>query len=248
MMQPPIIPSQPSARSTRASMLSQWWNKGMAYRIALLAAIPLLTICVCCSAGTAWLISPAGQQAIRETEATETAQAFAASHATATAANAVLHPSPTRAPTLGAGSTPTPLPTDSPTLLPTATSAPAPTATAVPSGAGGPPYVGGSYSNFIATYGQPFGQGTGDSANFYTDTTHTIVINISPTDGTVTHLGLVAPDSWSDQETHDYLVQLLPSDATLYNSVGPSTDYHSSVGDLVIGVFGQGPGVVNLVQ
>jgi hypothetical protein len=249
-MQQPAVPPQPSAGSNiRLPKLSRWWSKGIAYRIALLATIPLLAICVCCSAGTVWLISPAGQQAIQETEATETAQAFAASHATATAAaKTALHPRPTFVPTLGAGGTSTPIPTDTPTLLPIATPVPASTATAVPSTPDGPPYVGGSYSNFVATYGQPFGQGTGDSANFYTDAAQTIVINVSPTSGTVTHIDLVAPDSWSDQETHDYLVQFLPSDAALYNSVAQYTDYHSSIGDLVIGVFGQGTGVVSLVQ
>lgn len=241
MMQPSTIPPRLSTRnSTRPSMLSQWWNKGIAYRIVLLAAIPLMTICVCCSIGIVLLASPAGQQAIRETEATETAQALSASHATATAAsNATPRPSPTRAPNPTEGITPTPLATASPLPQVMATSVPSP---------GGPPYVGGPYANFVAAYGPPFGHGSGDSDNFYGDAAQTIVINVSPTSGTITHLGLVAPESWSNAETHDYLAQFLPSDAVLYNSVAQYTDYHSSVGDLVIGVFGQGTGVVSLVQ
>jgi len=137
-----------------------------------------------------------------------------------------------------------PTKTSAPQSTLTATALPQPTATSVP---GGPPYVGGPYSNFVAKYGQPFSRNSGGD-DLYTDSAQTITIQIAPTSGTVTHLGLVGHDSWSDGDTHDYLGQFLPSDATLYNSAGQYTDYHSSAGDLVIGVFGQGTGVVNLVQ
>jgi hypothetical protein len=111
--------------NARLSWLSRWWDKGVGYRVALFAALPLLAIALCCSGGVVWLETPTGPQAIPDTAATETVQdiaaaqatTIAAAQATATAAaNAALYPS----------STPTP------TSAPTAISGPVSTATHAP--------------------------------------------------------------------------------------------------------------------
>ena len=44
-----------------ADGLGRWWDKGIWYRIALLAVIPLLAVCACCSGFTVFAFSPQGQ-------------------------------------------------------------------------------------------------------------------------------------------------------------------------------------------
>jgi hypothetical protein len=129
------------------------------------------------------------------------------------------------------------------TPVATATSAPQPTATS-----GGKPFIGGPFSNFPAKFGPPIGHGAGDSDNFYADASQTIVIDVSPTSGTVTYVSVIGPDTWSDVETFTYCIQFLPDGATEYNSAGPNTDFHSNVGDLVVSNYGSGACVINMVR
>ncbi len=128
----------------------------------------------------------------------------------------------------------------------TATVAVSPPTTTLPTG--GKPFIGGPYANFIAAYGQPSGNGLGDSANFWGDPAHTITINVSPTSGTVTFVAVVGHTSWSNDETYTYCTQFLPDDAAEYNSVGRYTDFHSSVGDLVVSNNGAGTCVITKAQ
>ena len=111
--------------------LSRWWDRGIWYRLALFAVIPVLAICACCSGFTVFAFSPQGQALVAEQNATATAQT-ARANATATR-YAFLHPAPTATPVLPT-STPSPQPTATPTStpVPTATATPRPTATSAP--------------------------------------------------------------------------------------------------------------------
>ena len=113
--------------------LSRWWDRGIWYRLALFAVIPVLAICACCSGFTVFAFSPQGQALVAEQNATATAQT-ARANATATR-YAFLHPAPTATPVLPT-STPSPQPTATPTStpVPTATATPRPTATSAPHG------------------------------------------------------------------------------------------------------------------
>jgi hypothetical protein len=136
---------------------------------------------------------------------------------------------------------------------PTVTTSPAGLVTPTPAATSaststGKPHIGGPFANFPAKFGQPFGHGTGDSDNFWGDPAQTIVIDVSPTSGTVTYVSVIGPTTWSDSETFNYCVQFLPDGATEYNSAGENTDYHSSVGDLVVSNYGAGTCVITMAQ
>jgi hypothetical protein len=115
-------------------------------------------------------------------------------------------------------------------------------------GSGGQPRLGSPESVFIAAYGPPFGHGTGNSDEFYTDSTHTVIVGASVTNGIVTHIDVAGDPSWSDQQTYAMCARFLPTDATAYNSVGPNTDYHSSLGNVVLANYDGGACVLFLTQ
>jgi hypothetical protein len=95
-LQMPGPRSQPPERRRVLQWLSRWWDAGPWQKVALFAAIPLLLACACCSASLIFAVTPHGQQLARESQATQTAQAFDAAQATATAQQyALLHPAPT---------------------------------------------------------------------------------------------------------------------------------------------------------
>ena len=111
--------------------LSRWWNRGPWQKALVIAAIPVLATCACCSSSLALAASPYGQQLAQEADATSTAQAVAAAQATQQAQiYALTHPAPTTTATLAPAATSTTAPTMTP--LPTATDTPAPTATTPP--------------------------------------------------------------------------------------------------------------------
>jgi hypothetical protein len=139
-----------------------------------------------------------------------------------------------------------PTPTSTTTAIsPTSTATAIPTPTRTPAPAGYP-HVGGPFSDFVAAYGQPVPNGS--SSNFFTDKAQTIAISVDQTNGIVTGMDIVGPTSWTNQQTFDYCTQFLPHGAVEYNSVGQYTDYHSSAGDVVIGVYGEGTATINLSQ
>lgn len=111
--------------------IGRLWSRGLVYRLLLIAAVPFLCICSCCSASLAFTATPYGQQLTRETEATDTASALSTSSARATAAQyARLHPKPKLTPTSTHPAEKTPSPASTP--VPTATATAAPTDTPVP--------------------------------------------------------------------------------------------------------------------
>jgi hypothetical protein len=127
----------------RFGWLTRWWNRGPWQKAAVIGAIPLIAVCGCCSAFTAFAATPYGQQIVAEGDATSTAQAVVAAQATQQAQiYALTHPAPTATatsvppPTATAAATSTPAPTMTPlptaTPAPTATPRPAPTATPKP--------------------------------------------------------------------------------------------------------------------
>lgn len=202
----------------------QFWAKGIAQKLAVVAVGGALILCSCCSALI--VLGAVIGSSLPEDTATgqNTSQTAVATHATATAPRT----SPPTA-TLPA------------TLPPTAASIPQqPTATTVPTAASGPPRVGSSLSDIVAAYGQPFSYGIGNSPNFYADSAQTIIVNVTVSGGTVTQVNVLGPTDWTDQQTFEYCTTFLPSDATAYNSVGHYTDFHSSIGDLVIENLGMG--------
>ncbi len=120
----PTRPTQPRHQLLRNTLgwLGRFWDRGAGHKAVLLTAIPLLTICACCSGGTIFAVTfsatPLGQQLALQTQATETAQAINARQAAATrTAYALAQPTPTapapptHAPVPTAPATPAPVPT-----------------------------------------------------------------------------------------------------------------------------------------
>ncbi len=142
---------------------------------------------------------------------------------------------------------PTDVPTDIPTSVPTAV----PTSTSNGLAAThGTPQIGALLSDFVGKYGQPVSQGIGNSQNFYADTAQTITLNVSTTGQKqqVTQINFIGPDTWSDTQTKTFTTQYLPSDAVEFNTVDNLTDYHSSVGEIVLRNEGQGTGLLYTAQ
>jgi hypothetical protein len=108
--------------------------------------------------------------------------------------------------------------------------------------------MGGPYVNFPAKFGQPFGHGSAGADTFWADSAHSIIIGVSPNSGTVTQVNVIGPTWWSDGQTLAYCIQFLPDGATEYNSAGAYTYYHSSVGDLVVSMFGVGFCKITMAQ
>jgi hypothetical protein len=103
--------------------------------------------------------------------------------------------------------------------------------------------------NFPAKFGQPFGHGSAGADTFWADSARSIIIGVSPNSGTVTQVNVIGPTWWSDSQTVTYCIQFLPDGATKYNSAGPyTTDYHSSVGDLVVSNIGVGFCTITMAQ
>ncbi len=114
------------------------------------------------------------------------------------------------------------------------TTTPNPTATSIPAG---PPFVGGPYANFTHHYGQPFN----DNNWFYADHAQTIIFAVTQAGANVSKVTVVrVPDNWTDAQTFGECVLFLPQGATAFNQTGQYTDYHSSVGEIIIAAPGQG--------
>lgn len=61
--------------------LVHWWHAGPWHKAALLALVPLLAVCACCSGSVVVAMTPYGQQVARQAAATETAQTAATASA-----------------------------------------------------------------------------------------------------------------------------------------------------------------------
>jgi outer membrane murein-binding lipoprotein Lpp len=123
----------------------------------------------------------------------------------------------------------------------TATAKPKPTrvpATATPAPAE-PPFVGGPYANFTHKYGAPI-----NSNNwFYADSGQTIIFAVKVASGTVNWLSVLqVPSDWTDSQTFAECALFLPPNAAMFNHDGPYTDYHSSIGEVIINAPGGNSG------
>jgi len=131
----------------------------------------------------------------------------------------------------------------------TATASASSPATAV---AGGPPALGAPLADFAAAYGPVIGHAASGSDEFYADRAETIMVEVAFTSGAASSISVIGPTSWSSTETSDYCTRFLPPGASEYNSVNNSVadyaDYHSSLGDLVLSNYGQGPCLVYFVD
>ena len=120
-----------------------------------------------------------------------------------------------------------------------------PTATAI---VGGPPQLGAPLADFIAAYGQPtLQQSLAATDDFWGDSQHTILIGVDVTKGVATQISVVGPPLSTSSQTYNSCAAFLPSDATSYNSAPPDTDFHSSIGDLVLESDGEGLCMVYVV-
>jgi hypothetical protein len=73
-------------------------------------------------------------------------------------------------------------------------------------------------------------------------------VNVDVQNNVAVHLGIVGPTDWTDQQTFTYCTGFLLSGAAEYNATGPYTDYHSSLGDVVIENTGYGTCLVFFAQ
>ena len=96
----------------------------------------------------------------------------------------------------------------------------------------GPPYLGGPYRDFTHTYGQPF---NAVDLLFYADSSQTIIFGVDVKANLVDQVSVIqVPSDWSNSQTLAECEIFLPSGATKFNSDPPWTDYHSSLGEVVI--------------
>jgi hypothetical protein len=113
-------------------------------------------------------------------------------------------PTPAAAANITATATPTATPTPTPKDAPTPTQAP-----------DGPPLLGSPISSFIATYGQPIGHDISGGDNFAGNPSQSIIYDADfNSSGTVTHIAVLGPDSWSNAQTMVACAAFLPSGTT----------------------------------
>jgi hypothetical protein len=116
--------------------LARWWQAPNWHKVVILAVVPFLCLCACCSLLVVISATPYGQQLQRQADATDTASATANGQAIATAtAYALLQPTPTATPTIPS----------SPTVKPLITATPAPLVLGAT--------LGGPTAAFCAKYG-----------------------------------------------------------------------------------------------
>ncbi len=238
--QPPFQPMQPQKRS-----LGRWFaSKKRTTKIGLGCGGIFILLMLCTISLAAY-----GNSLPKQTSMPTPTQSIK------NAAGGIVQTNPTAVPTTPPTMVPTQIPTPVPTQKPTPTPQPTqqPTATTASNGLAathGIPQVGGPMSDFVGKYGQPISQGDANSQNFYTDNTQTIIVNVRPSgqNQQVTYLSVLGPDSWSDDQTKTSCMQYLPSDAVEYNAVDSLTDYHSSVGMIVLNNAGGGTCTLYMAQ
>jgi hypothetical protein len=128
-------------------------------------------------------------------------------------------------------------PTLHPTTAPTTKTTPKPTVQPTKGLAvtHGTPRIGGRISDFYGKYGQPNNQGIGNSETWLADQQQTVLVNASPNaSGEVTYVSVTSSANWSNSQIMAYCSQFMPSDASKFNSDANYTDYHSSIGEIVV--------------
>ena len=100
----------------------------------------------------------------------------------------------------------------------------------------GTPHIGGPFSDFYGKYGQPVNQGSiANGETWIVDQNTTTIVNATPdSSGKTINIIVTSGANWSVQQTKQYCEQFLPSDASQFNTSDHITDYHSSVGMIVI--------------
>jgi hypothetical protein len=122
-----------------------------------------------------------------------------------------------------------------------------PTATATPSA--GPTQLGATLASFTAAYGKPALQDSlGATDDFWEDKQQTILIGVDLTNGRVSHITVLTPPASTVTQTFNSCAAFLPPDATSYSSAPPDTDYHSSIGNLVLENDGSGLCTVSIAS
>lgn len=141
--------------------------------------------------------------------------------------------------TLGGKHTPTASGTSSPSSASTSAHSKVPAATATPSA--GPPQLGAPLASFTAAFGAPALQDSlGATDDFWEDRQQTVLLGVVITNGKVSRITVLGPPSATIAQTFNACAAFLPPDATSYSSVPPDTDYHSSIGNLVLENDGSG--------
>jgi len=99
----------------------------------------------------------------------------------------------------------------------------------------GTPHIGGPMSDFYGKYGQPNNQGIGTSETWIVDQQQTVLVNATPdANAQVAGVSVTTGANWSNTQMQQYCSQFLPADASAFNSVSDLTDYHSSIGEVVM--------------
>lgn len=141
--------------------------------------------------------------------------------------------------TLGGKNTPAATGSTSPSSAGTSAHSKVPTVTATPPA--GPPKLGAPLASFTAAYGKPALQDSvGATDDFWEDKQQTVLVGIDLTNGQVSHIIVLGPPSSTLTQTFNACAAFLPPDATSYNTAPPATDYHSSIGNLVLENDGAG--------
>jgi hypothetical protein len=149
---------------------------------------------------------------------------------------------------LGGKNTPTTATgTSAPSSASTSAHTKVPTVTATPSA--GPPQLGATLASFTTAYGKPALQDSlGATDDFWENTQQTILIGVDLTNGRVSHIAVLGPPQSTMTQTFNSCAAFLPPDATSYSSAPPDTDYHSSIGNLVLENDGSGLCTVSIAS
>jgi hypothetical protein len=104
-------------------------------------------------------------------------------------------------------------------------------------------------ASFTAAYGNPALQDSlGATADFWEDRQQTILIGVDLTNGRVSHITVLGPPQSTLSQTFNSCAAFLPTDSTSYSSAPPDTDYHSSIGNLVLENDGSGLCTVSIAS
>ncbi len=113
------------------------------------------------------------------------------------------------------------------------------------------PRLAGPVSDFLGKYGKPSVAVTTDGSQTWITRTDTnaLFINARPdSQGKVTYIAVIGPDSWNTQQTTLSCTQFLPSDAIAFNKVSNITDYHSHAGMVVLRIEAAGSCTLYLAE
>jgi hypothetical protein len=114
-----------------------------------------------------------------------------------------------------------------------------PSVTATP--VAGPPKLGATLASFTAAFGNAsLRDSVGATDDFWENKQQTILVGVVLTNGQVSRITVLGPPASTMSQTFNSCAAFLPPDATSYGSPAPDTDYHSSLGNLVLENDGSG--------